>query len=121
MLRYAAALAVLGSISFCGSAASAQPPSDFTACEVAAKNATLEPIHFATDRPRLDQNGTPMVFDGDRPAFHGLVGFAGAPPPTDNVFTFGILNDLAQPVEYPQLPSQVPRRAAAPDAYASFA
>src|SRR6202163_359817 len=98
MLRYAAALAVLGSISFCGSAASAQPPSDFTACEVAGKNATLEPIHFATDRPRLDQDGTPMVFDGDRPAFHGLVGFDGATSATDHVVTFGILNELGQPV-----------------------
>jgi esterase/lipase superfamily enzyme len=121
MLRYAAALAVLGSISFCGSVASAQPPSDFAACEAAAKNATFEPIHFATDRPRLDQDGTPMVFDGDRPAFHGLVGFDGATSATDHVVTFGILNDLGQPVEDPQLPRQVARRAAAPDAYASFA
>src|ERR1700736_248947 len=104
MLRYAAALAVLGSISFCGQVASAQPPSDFTACKEAAKNATLEPIHFATDRPRLDQDGKPMVFDSDGPAFHGLVGFDGAASATNHVVTFGILDKFGQPVEDPQLP-----------------
>jgi esterase/lipase superfamily enzyme len=121
MLRHAAALAVLGSITLFGTAASAQPPSDFTACRAAPEADKLEPIHFATDRPRLDQDGSPMVFDGDRPAFHGLVGFDGATSATNHVVTFGILDKDGQPIEDSDLPRQVARQAATPDAYASFA
>jgi esterase/lipase superfamily enzyme len=129
MLRHAAALAVLGSVTFFGTAAGAQPPSDFTACEAAAQKVKLEPIHFATDRPRLDEDGMPMVFDGDRPAFHGLVGFDGAASATNHVVTFGILKNehddgpvgYGQPIKDPSLPKQAARQAPARETYASFA
>jgi esterase/lipase superfamily enzyme len=105
MLRYAVALAVMASISFGGRTASAQPPSDFTACKAAAdasaKTAPLLSIHFATDRTRLADADGHMVFDGDRPAFHGLVGFDDSPSATSHVITLGILDKDGEPVEAP--------------------
>jgi esterase/lipase superfamily enzyme len=104
MARHAAALAVTASILLCGPVASAQPPSDFTECEAAPEAAHLLPIHFATDRPRLADVDGHMVFDADRPAFRGLVGFDDSPSATNHVITLGILDEkkVAQPVEGPQ-------------------
>lgn len=98
MLRFAtAAMMAFGIAVFGGTAAGAQPPKDFTACAAAAKGVAFEPIHFATDRPRLaDENGH-MVFGGDRPDFHGLVGFDRFPYATDHTITYGVLDEHGDP------------------------
>jgi esterase/lipase superfamily enzyme len=124
MLRHAAALAVTAWILFCGPVASAQPPSDFTACNAAPEAANLLPIHFATDRPRLADVDGHMVFGGDRPAFHGLVGFDNSPSATDHVITLGILEEKkyvdVQPVEGPKDVRLFGPQKAGPSKYTPF-
>lgn len=120
MLRCAAALAVLASILLCSPVASAQPPSDFTACKKAAKTAQLLPIHFATDRHRLDDVDGHMVFDGDRPAFHGLVGFDNSSSATNHVVTLGILDANGEPLESPPEVRLSGRQSPGPSKYTPF-
>ncbi len=96
MVRRTAMIVMVGFSVCWGSAANAQPPKDFTACEHAPQAAQLEPIRFATDRPRLADVDQHMVFGQDRPEFHGLVGFEEHPYATKHAITHGILDDRGE-------------------------